>query len=280
MAEGKDCKKKCGCKIGKILLGVLVVIVVVLCALLIFLDFVVKTGIQTIGSTVTKSNVKVEHVSISILRGKVELGDLVVGNPDGYKTDAAFKLGKIHVNMSPMSLFIGKRTYIKEIIIDQPEITYEWNPLELTSNIGTIQKNVQRLLPAKEEKEEEEPKVKKEGRPVEISHVTVSGGTIRFSATFAGGMALPIPLPTITLNDIGKEKEVTPPEATATVVDEVCTSVVTTAKSSSQALGDTVKPLGESAEKFVDSAKDLGKSALDKGKSLFKSIKDKAKSEE
>lgn len=264
-----SCKKKCGCKIGKILLGVLIVIAVVLCGLLIFLDSVVKTGIQTVGSAVTKCDVKVEHVSISILRGKVELGELVVGNPSGYKTDSAFKLGKIHVSMNPLSLFTGKRTYIKDIIIDGPEITYEWNPLELTSNIGTIQKNVQSMLPAKDEKaEEEKKKEKKEGRPVEISHVTVSGGTIRISATFAGGMAVPIPLPTITLNDIGKEKEITPPEATATVLDEVCTSVVTQAKSTTQSVGD-------SAEQLSKSAKALGNSAVEMGKSLWKSIKDK-----
>ncbi len=267
--ETKCCKKKCGCKIGKILLGVLIAIVVILCALLIFLDTVVKTGIQTVGSAVTKCDVKVEHVSISILRGKIEMGDLVVGNPKGYKTDSAFKLGKIHVSMNPLSLFVGKRTYIKDIVIDGPEITYEWNPMELTSNIGTIQKNVQSLLPAKDEKEEEEKqKEKKEGRPVEISHVTVSDGTIRISATFAGGMAVPIPLPTITLNDIGKEKEITPPEATATVLDEVCTSVVSQAKS-------TTKAVDDAAEELSKSAKALGNSAVEMGKSLWKSAKDK-----
>ena len=270
MSEEKDCKekecnckKKCRCKIGRILLGVLVVIVVALCALLIFLDFVVKTGIQTVGSTVTKCNVTVEHVSISILRGKVELGDLIVGNPEGYKTEAAFKLGKIHVKMDPMSLFKGNRTYINEVLIDAPEITYEMNPLALTSNIGTIQKNVERLLPAKDEKEKEEKKAeKKEGRPVEISLVKVSDGKIRISATFAGGLAVPIPLPTITLKDIGKEEEITPPEATATVLEEVCSGVVSSAKSSSAAVGDT--------------AKDLGKSAVEKGKSLLKSITGKS----
>ncbi|MBO4514027.1 MAG: hypothetical protein J5746_14820 [Victivallales bacterium] len=261
-----NCKKKCCRRIGGILLGLLVVIIVALCVLLIFLDFVVKTGIQTVGSSVTKCKVTVEHVSISILRGKVELGDLVVGNPEGYKTEAAFKLGKIYVKMNPMSLFMGKRTHINEVLVDAPEITYEMNPLALTSNIGTIQKNVESLLPAKDEKKKEEKKEeKKEGRPVEISLIKVSDGKIRISATFAGGLAVPIPLPTITLKDIGKEEEITPPEATATVLEEVCTGVVSSAKSSSAAAGDT-------AGQVVDSAKDLGKSALEKGKSLFKSI--------
>ncbi|MBQ7177497.1 MAG: hypothetical protein IJS08_08790, partial [Victivallales bacterium] len=88
------------------------------------------------------------------------------------------------------------------------------------------------------------------------------------SATFAGGMAVPIPLPTITLNDIGKEKEITPPEATATVLDEVCTSVVSQAK-------NTTKAVGDSAEQLSKSAKALGNSAVEMGKSLFKSAKEK-----
>lgn len=279
--EGKEmkcnCKKK-GCRrIGAILLGLLVVIIVALCALLIFLDFVVKTGIQTVGSTVTKCKVTVEHVSISILRGKVELGDLVVGNPEGYKTEAAFKLGKIYVSMNPLSLFQGKRTYVKEILIEDPEITYELNPLELTSNIGAIQKNVESLLPPKDEKKDEktEEKEKKEGRPIEIALVTISGGKIRLSATFAGGIAVPVPLPTITLKDIGKEKEITPPEATATVLDQVCTSVVTQAKSSTKTVEDAGKALSQSTEQFTKSAKALGNSAVEMGKSLWKSTKEK-----
>ncbi|MBQ7177031.1 MAG: hypothetical protein IJS08_06420 [Victivallales bacterium] len=278
--EGKEkkcnCKKKCYRRIGAILLGVLVVIIVALCALLIFLDFVVKTGIQTVGSTVTKCKVTVEHVSISILRGKVEMGDLVVGNPEGYKTESAFRLGKIHVAMNPLSLFMGKRTYIKEILIEDPEITYELNPLELTSNIGTIQKNVESMLPPKDEKKEEVKKEeKKEGRPIEIALVTISGGKIRLSATFAGGVAVPVPLPTITLNDIGKEKEITPPEATATVLDQVCTNVVTQAKNTTKSVEDAGKALGQSTEQFTKSAKALGNSAVEMGKSLFKSAKDK-----
>ena len=277
MSEEKECscKKKWVCRIGKILLGILIVIIVVLCGLLIFLDSVVKTGIQTVGSAVTKCNVTVEHVSISILRGKVELGELVVGNPEGFKTDAAFKLGKVHVSMQPLSLFKGKRTYIKEVLVDDPEITYELKPLALTSNIGTIQKNVESMLPAKDENDEKDKeKEKKEGRPVEIGLVKVSGGKIRLSATFAGGLAVPIPLPTITLKDIGKEKEITPPEATAEVISDVCTSVVSAASSSKSSENDG-KTLGETTEQLTKSAKEMGKSAVEVGKSLFKSAKEK-----
>ena len=258
--EKENQKKKCKCKckglLLKVLLALAILLVVLVVALFLFLDFVIKTGIQTVGSTVTKCNVTVEDVSISILRGEVQLSNLVVGNPEGFKTDSAFKVGRIYVSMEPASVVMGKRTHVKEVIVEKPEITYELNALAFTSNIGAIQKNVQSMLPAKDEKEEEKPKEKKEGRPVEISLVSVTDGKIRVSATFAGGKAVPVPLPTLTLKDIGKEKEVTSSEATATVFDEICSSVSRAAESVTKSVGDAAKKVGSSA-------KEAGKKIID-----------------
>ena len=56
----------------------------------------------------------------------------------------------------------------------------------------------------KQAEAEEEPAAKEGGKKVVIDEVVVSGGSVHLSAKLMQGTALPIPLPTITLNDIGK----------------------------------------------------------------------------
>lgn len=262
-----DQKPKC-CKKKKVLtiLGIVVlVLILILVSCVVFLNTIVKTSIETVGSTVTKCNITVGDVDISLLRGKVELDDLVVGNPENFKTPHAFKLTKIFVDLEPASIFKDK-IIINEVQILAPEITYEVAPLKLESNIGVIQDNVNTFLPAKEEdkaKEKAKEEEKKPGKKVEIRHVLVQDGKINISATFAGGHALPVPLPKVEMNDIGKEKEVSSTEATATILSETLESVISVAKNALNSVGGTVKSVGSAVkglfsggeEKKDDSAK-------------------------
>ncbi len=263
-----ECVCKCsssrGAKRIKIVLCSLAAFVLLVVIGILFLGLMIKTGIQTVGSTVTKCDVSVDSVSVSLLRGRLEMKNLVMSNPEGYKTDSAFRLGRIFVSMHPMSIFSGDKITIDEIIIEGPEITYEMNLLAFTSNIGAIQKNVQSFVPesgeddAKKDKEDKEEKSK----TVQISRILVSDGKINLSATVAGGLAVPVPLPTIELKDIGKDEDITPPEATATVLNEVCGSVSSTAKEASKSLYDAAKTSGKVSGEAVDSIKDAGKSLL------------------
>jgi len=49
---------------------------------------------------------------------------MVVGNPEGFKTESVFQLNQIRVILDPKSL-LTNRIHIREILIDAPEITYE-----------------------------------------------------------------------------------------------------------------------------------------------------------
>ena len=220
---------------------IVIVLIVLLIAGVVFAGRIVKSSIQEVGSMVTKCDIKVEDVDLSLLRGKLTIDNLVVGNPEGFKTESAFKLGKVHVDLVPSSLF-KDRIIINDIQVIGPEITYEVAPIKLTSNIGAIQKNVESFLPASDDDKDKEKEKKKEDKPgkkIQINHVIVKDGKINVSATFAGGNALPIPLPKIEMNDIGKEKEVSGVEASAEVLNKTLGGVVAAA-------GDSVKSIGSS----------------------------------
>ena len=153
--------KKCGkCLVFKIIGIVVVILVVLLVVAVMFAGSIIKSSVQEVGSMVTKCDISIEDVDLSIFRGKLTIDNLVVGNPEGFKTESVFKLGKVHVDLVPMSLF-KDRIIINDIQVIAPEITYEVAPVKLTSNIGTIQKNVESFLPASDEKEEKDEKKEK-----------------------------------------------------------------------------------------------------------------------
>lgn len=247
-------KKCCKCKVFKIIGIVLVVLLVLLFGGLMFAGSIIKASVQEVGSMVTKCDITIDDVDLSILRGKLTIKDLVVGNPEGFKTDSAFKLSKVYVDLVPSSLF-SDRIIINDVQVIAPDITYEMAPIKLTSNIGAIQKNVESFLPSSDDKEEkkEEKKEDKPGKKIQINHVIVSDGHINVSATFAGGHALPIPLPKVEMNDIGKEKEVAGPEALAEILNNILSSVVKVASDSAKSIGNAV---GEGIKGIFGKGKD------------------------
>ncbi|MBO4345141.1 MAG: AsmA family protein [Victivallales bacterium] len=272
--------KKSG-RLLKIIGVVVILLVVLLVAAVMFAGSIIKSSVQEVGSVVTKCDIAIEDVDLSILKGKLTIDNLVVGNPEGFKTDSAFKLGKVHVDLVPMSLF-KNRIIINDIQVIAPEITYEVAPVKLTSNIGTIQKNVESFLPSSDDKDDkDEKKDSKPGKKIQINHVIVSDGKINVSATFAGGNAIPIPLPKIEMNDIGKEKDVSGIEASAEILDKTLGGVVAAASDSVKSIGSSVGEgikdgikglIGGSKDKAEKAGKDAEKSAKD----MIDAAKDKA----
>ncbi len=278
----------------KVALGVLLALVVVCCLVVAFLGNIVKTGVEQVGSRVTKCDIKVGKVTISPLRGRLYLHDFIVRNPEGFKTDSAFELGEVAVAMRLGSL-LSDRIVIDEILVREPMVTYELNVLKLTSNLGQIQKNVEEFLPAKDEKEEKEEKEKEkeseEGRKIQISHLLVEGGKIKLAVTLPGGPALPVPLPKIEMQDIGKDKDITATEAAVAVLLQIIPSVISTASDSVKSLGgklgDVLKKVGDKskvlfsgdkdAQDVKAAAKDVEKDVKEAAKDVEKDVKAAAK---
>ena len=135
-----------------IIIGIIVIVLIVaLVAALMYPGMIIKHSIQEIGGMVTKCDISIDDIDLSLLRGKLTIENLVVGNPEGFKTDSAFKLGKVHVDLVPSSLF-KDRIIINDVQVIGPEITFEVAPIKLTSNIGSIQKNVESFLPASDDR--------------------------------------------------------------------------------------------------------------------------------
>jgi hypothetical protein len=120
--------------------GAVVVIVVIAVALVIFrAGDVIKAVVEELGPQMTKSEVTLEKVDLSLSSGEANLSGLLIGNPESFKTPHVFKLDNISVKIDIGS--IGEDTIvIKEISINAPDVIAEFgkftfNPLKSSESI-------------------------------------------------------------------------------------------------------------------------------------------------
>ena len=240
-------------------------IVAIIIGIMVFLvsglDSLVKEAVETVGTEATQAQVSLDKVEISLKSGSGALTGLTVGNPKGFKTPTAFKLGGISVKLDTGSIG-GDPVVIEEIAIDQPQVTYEIG--SGGSNIDAIQKNVDAYAKKFSSGGGEGPKLI-------INHLYIRGGKINVSAAFLKGKALATPLPDIHLKDIGKkEKGASPAEVANKVIgsmtkgagsavgalnlDKMMESVTKGAEGAAKAATEGAKSVGESLEKGMGEA--------------------------
>ena len=230
--------------------GAAIVFVVVVAVVLLIgnIDSLIKTAVEEVGTEATKAKVTLNDVEIST-EGKGALRGLTVGNPQGFKTDSAFKLGEVSISLDIASVTEDTVT-IKNILVAGPEVTYEW--ASGGSNLDAIKKNVETFVgmgsggSAPSGKAGFKGEAKDDGgKKLVIDKLTISGGKVNVSASFLAGKKMSVPLPTIEMKDIGKDKG---GASAGEVVQKVIDSVT-------QAAGKAVTSLN--IGKLTDSVKGL-----------------------
>jgi uncharacterized protein involved in outer membrane biogenesis len=230
--------------IGGALVAVVVVAVVVLSF---FLGGIVTAGVNNFGPKITQTKLTLGGASISPLTGSGTLSNLVVGNPQGWSENNLCSLGKIHLAVAPFSV-LGDRILIHEIVIDAPEFNYETKLI--ASNVNDLLKNIEQATGGGKKDPAAAPTTK-EGKPIriEVKSFRLTNGKVRLGV---GGAGATLPMPPITLTDIGtKEGGVTPDQLAFAVMKSVTSSIVTATAS---ALGDIGKTGGASAAEGVKKA--------------------------
>lgn len=232
----------------KLLIIIPVLIIIIVFALGFSLNSIVKHGVETIGPKAMGASVKLSDVDISIFSGKGKLKGLFIGNPEGFKTDSAFKVTEIRVALNVKSVF-SEKIIVDKIYIDSPEITYEKGGNG--DNFKALLKNIEKFtggsVSADQKDAAEEPK--KEEKKIQISKLTINNGKVNMSMTALGGEKLTLSLPDIQIKDIGKEKEGTTFSKAMAQVFSVLNKNIGIAVAGS--LKDIGEAAGETVEKTV-----------------------------
>lgn len=271
-------------KISGIVVGILIIVVVL--SVSFFLGNIVKSSFETVGPRLTQTPMSLEAAIIKPISGHILIKEMIVGNPEGFNTDYAIRLGQLKMKVK-MGSILSDRIIIDEILIENPEIVYEVGLGG--NNIGRIMKNLEG--PQKGENPEKEA-VKEtdrketvqadagESKKVQINKFTLRGAKVKISSPALKGMSAPIPLPTIELTDIGKEKEATVASTVKEIMSAVLGSITKIITGSGQLLGKGVIELkdlglegGEAVIKGVgDAAGAIGKGASSAGGAAIKGV--------
>jgi uncharacterized protein involved in outer membrane biogenesis len=187
-----------------ILVAVIVLVLIVggLVFLYLSLNRVIRSAVETYGPQVTKSEVKLGSVNVSPFSGQASLANLVVGNPQGFKTPSAFKLGAMSMSLDVRSL-LSDTVAIREIVVRAPEITYELGPGG--NNLTALQKNVEAYAGAGA-KSGSGTQAHGAGKKVTIDRLRVEKSKLNVSAGVPlQAQTATVDLPDIELKDIGKK---------------------------------------------------------------------------
>lgn len=241
-------------KLFKILAVLLLLGVIAVVAIGFFLGPIVTKTVNTIGPKVTGTKVELDAAKISPLTGGATLAGLFVGNPEGWTGDKAFYLGEVRASVQPTSL-IGDHIVVNEVYIDGPEFVYEQRLLG-GSNIDALLKQIEQntgggATPPTATKPDGEPK-----KPLKFAVKSFVLKNAKASV-IVGGTTVTVPLPPITITDLGVAEG-------GITADQVATKV----------LQRVLAQLGTAA---AGALKDVGGAALEGGKSGAKAAGDAAK---
>ena len=211
----------------------------------------VSRGVNRFGPQITRTKVTLAGAHISPLTGSGALTGLFVGNPEGWRSEKAFYLGKIHVEIAPGSLF-GDHVVVNEVEIDQPEFVYETR--FVSSNIGELLKNVSGSST-------DDPSAQvttKTGKPIkfEVKHFLLKNGHVKLGI---GAAAMTLPMPPIELTDLGtNEGGITSGQLAVAVMRSVATGVVSATTQAAGKIGSTMgAAAGNAAERAGEGLKSL-----------------------
>ena len=230
--------------VAGIVVGIVALALLLVLTLPIWLGPVVKPIANAAVPKATKTTFNLGHLSLNPYTGRFELGDLRLGNPEGYSEPQALAVSNIVVDVA-MTTVCGKYVHIEEVLVDGVFVSIVKGGENNVDNILQIQYNVaggkekyeENQARAKAEKEArmaepEKPVEKKsgEGKKVVIDKLTLNDISVKYGL-------ITIPVPSITLTDLGKESGGMSLEDLGSVIWE---SILNAAL----AVGDGAKALG------------------------------------
>lgn len=281
-------KKKSGFKkLLKVLLwtlvGVVAFVVLLVATLPLWIGAVVCPVANSVAPKITKTEFNLGHLAVNPYTGRLEVGDFLLGNPEGYSDPRAVELGKLVVDVAVPSL-VSDVIHVEEITIDGCFVSYSVGGTNKIDNISQILLNVSgdkedvaearedagpsptteaEAKDAAEEVAEEAPGKK---RRIIIDRVTVRGVKVKLQK-------LTIPVPNMTFEDIGKDVGgVAPADVVGIIWDRIlkgATDVGAGLSALGGLLGDGANAVGDGAGAAADAVGEGAEKAADAVKNIF-----------
>lgn len=243
--------------IKKLLISVVLFVALIGGVAYFYLDGLVTTGIEVVGSQVLGAQVTVESASISPLNGSGSIRGLRVENPEGFDSQYAFELEEVAVQINVGSVF-SDVVEVDSVVITEPAITYE---RRLTSdNISALMDN----LPSGGGGDAAAESGDEASSQLIIREFLMRSPQLNL---VAASIEAPIPLPNISLSNIGEESNsATVADAMRQILGAISTSILNSDPPIFDMLRENVEnTLQEGVEEVEDAVEDL----TDRVRSIF-----------
>ena len=244
-----------------VLRAVLVMVGLIVAAIVlawIYLDTIVKRGVEKVGPAITKTDVRLEGVTLSLFSGSGELKGFVVGNPEGFKTPSAIQVQSAALALKPGSV-LGDKVVVHSIKLIGPQITFEGGLKG--NNLGKLLDNVQGTKQEPADTGEEQ---KAKTRKLQVDDFLITGAKVNVVADFLGGKAMTVNLPEIRLSNLGQGPDgITPAELTEKVLREVLEQTLKAVAGAGTDVTQFLKGVGtgittNAPEQLKDAARGIG----------------------
>jgi uncharacterized protein involved in outer membrane biogenesis len=203
--------------------GIVVVVIVAAAVLMVGnINTIVQKSVEKGGPILLKAPVSLNTVDIDIKSGAGQFKGLTIGNPDGYNTAYAFRLGNLKIDLDVKSVTSDK-IHIKKIIIDGPEIIFE-QKIGGKSNLDQLQENIKSL--SSSGSKDEKSGSGSQGKKMQIDYVKVENANINVSMDVLQGKKLTVPIRPFELKNIGKNKDRTVADAMGILLKELNRAVL------------------------------------------------------
>jgi hypothetical protein len=246
-----------------IILAVVVLVLVIGLAVYFNLNSIVRSEVETQTQASLNLPTKLQSASLSLFGGTVSLTNMEIGSPEGFTAPQMFGVGGVKVGVSYGQLR-NQPIHIAEIRIDHPAVTIE-------QSSGKF--NFQSLV----DRPQSPPPSGKEPIKLIIDTLEITNALVTLRPGIPGvAPEIPVPIPSVTLNNIGNDASAKNGVAIKEVVTQVMASLAKAAANSDKVPAELRGLLTLNADEVkarltTEVANELNKET---GKNLDKNVND------
>lgn len=260
-----------------VLSAIVILIVIVVLAVSLFANQALAVAIESAGAKALNVGVSVGEVDLSILRGRLDIRNLVIDNPPGYQHETLLELSEGHVTVDTRSL-LSDVVNIKDITLDGVNVVLEQRGIS-----GNNLQDIIKQLPAKGEQASEP-----SGKKLHIDNLELTNVRVKVKLLPIPGKmdTLSLKLAPIRMTDLGGENDLDTvalarklllaiakgiaEQGAGLLPDEMLGSL----KSELGKLGALPDTVMKTGGKLLDTGTDLGKGITEGLKGLLKKKKE------
>jgi hypothetical protein len=212
----------------RLLVGAAAIAVVVVVGVIVLLvgniDKIIKGALEGVGSELLGTPVRVAAVEIDLKDGVGQISGLSIANPAGYSSENAFEMNMIRLDLKLSSLD-EQPLVVYELKIQDPVVRLEARE-DGSANLKTLLDNIEANSARADKKAAEgqsESDNIPQGEPVRISFKELAVTGVQVHVSIPGQEPETVVIPDIVMENVGRERGLTPAEIGTVVIGEIIT---------------------------------------------------------